>query len=215
MWMYQGKGHMWTAHPLSNPWDHCLCVVRTMKDVTGIDKIKTAESLVNDLHPHRQWSPNMIVVYFLSMIDGDYLVACWVVGIMQIWALCWKMRAHISPFTFGKDDKGGKPIEILLTSMVIHLTSIEPCLQRVFQQCNISQCCLGFGLKLMTVIISLFFRLGCSDSSPPENLACRGLFDGLKLMTTIISLFLSLCLGLNLPSNGNFWIPYEKNISST
>jgi hypothetical protein len=59
-----------------------------MKDVTGIDKIKTAESLVNDLHPHRQWSPNMIVVYFLSMIDGDYLVACWVVGIMQIWALC-------------------------------------------------------------------------------------------------------------------------------
>jgi len=96
-----------------------------------------------------------------------------------------------------------------------HLTSIEPCLQRVFQQCNISQCCLGLGLKLMTVIISLFFRLGCSDSSPPENLACRGLFDGLKLTTTIISLFLSLCLGLNLPSNGNFWIPYEKNISST
>jgi hypothetical protein len=28
------------------------------------------------------------------------------------------MRPHISPFTFGKDDKGGKPIEILLTSMV-------------------------------------------------------------------------------------------------
>jgi hypothetical protein len=51
-----------------------------MKDVIGIDKIKTAESLVNDLHRHRQWSPNMIVVYFL--------VACWVVGIMQIWALC-------------------------------------------------------------------------------------------------------------------------------
>lgn len=119
MWMYQGKGHMWTTHPLSNPWDHCLCVVWTMKDVISIDKIKTAESLVNDLYRHRQWSPNMIVVYFLSMIDGDYLVACWVVGIMQIWALCWKMRAHISPFTFGKYDKGGKPIEIILTSMVI------------------------------------------------------------------------------------------------
>jgi hypothetical protein len=42
------------------------------------------------------------------------------------------MRAHISPFTFGKDDKGGKPIEILLTSMVIahlHRTSLaEGCL---------------------------------------------------------------------------------------
>jgi hypothetical protein len=113
MWMYQWKGHMWTTDPVSNPWDHCLCVVCELWTMLlGIDKIKTAESLVNDLHRHRQWSPNMIVVYFLSMIHGDFLVACWVVGIMQIWA-------HISPFTFGKDDKGGKPIEILLTSMVI------------------------------------------------------------------------------------------------
>jgi hypothetical protein len=146
--------------------------------------------------------PTWLLSTFLSMIDGDFFVASWVVGIMQIWALCWKMRAHISPFTFGKDDK-----EILLTSMVIlhlHRTLLIegfptvqhfPMLFRVLVDDHDHLFILSIGLQWFLASIE-----PCLQRA----------FNGLKLMTTIISSFLSLCLGLNLPSNGNFWIPNEK-----